>query len=46
MRTAYTTSGEKVSITENRRDIGHGIEVRVIYSDNSYGWEHESDLLK
>ena len=40
----YTQSGEKVTVTEETRDLGHGEQVRVIYSDGSEGWEHVEDL--
>jgi len=44
MKTAHIQSGEKVTVTEETRDIGHGLQVKVIYSDNSEGWEHVEDL--
>lgn len=44
MKTMYISSGEKVQVTEETRDYGHGEQVKVIYSDNSEGWEHAEDL--
>lgn len=44
MKTKYTNSGEKVQVTEEKRDRGHGEQVKVIYSDGSEGWEHLEDL--
>jgi len=41
MKTMYTNSGEKVTLT----GITRGDQVEVIYSDGSDGWEHLSDLL-
>lgn len=45
MKTKYTNSGEQVQVTEEKRNLGHGEQVRVIYSDESEGWEHIEDLL-
>jgi hypothetical protein len=44
MKNAFTTSGEKVQVLENTRDLGHGEQVNVIYSDGSEGWEHIEDI--
>ena len=44
MKTMYTNSGEKVQVTEETRDRGHGEQVKVIYSDGSEAWEHVEDL--
>ena len=44
MKTMYLNSGEKVKVTEETRDRGHGEQVKVIYSDGSEGWEHVEDL--
>lgn len=44
MKTMYTNSGEKVQVTDETRNLGHGEQVKVIYSDNSEGWEHIEDL--
>jgi|AntDeeMinimDraft_5_1070356.scaffolds.fasta_scaffold11772_2 hypothetical protein len=44
METMYTNSGEKVEVTEQNRDLGHGKQVAVIYSDGSWGWEHIENL--
>lgn len=40
-----TVNGEKVITTDETRNLGHGEQVRVIYSDGSGGWEHTKDLL-
>lgn len=45
MTTKYLISGEKVTITEETRDLGHGLQIKVIYSDGTHGWEHVQDLL-
>ena len=44
MKTMYTNSGEKVQVTDEKRDIGHGEQVKVVNSDNSEGFEHSEDL--
>ena len=44
MKTQFTNSGEKVQVTGNTRNLGHGEQVEVIYSDGSKGWEHIEDL--
>jgi hypothetical protein len=44
MKTMYTNSGEKVQVTKEIRDLGHGEQVKVIYSDNSEGFEYIEDL--
>lgn len=44
MKTKFTQSGEKVTLTNEVRELGHGKQVKVIYSDGSEGWEHLSDL--
>jgi hypothetical protein len=44
MKTMYTNSGEKVEVTEKTRDLGHGKQAYVIYSDGSEGWEHLENL--
>jgi hypothetical protein len=46
MKTAIKlSSGERVSISEfETRDLGHGKQVRVFYSDGSDGYEHIEDL--
>ena len=41
----FTTAGESVTTTERTRNLGHGEQIKVIYSDNSEGWEHKEDLL-
>ena len=46
MKIRFTTSGEKVRVTKETKDFGHGIQVQVIYSDGSCGWEHPEDLIK
>ena len=45
MNTKYTQSGEKVELTGNTQNLGHGNQLEVIYSDGSYGYEHSSDLI-
>ena len=45
MEIRFTTSGEKVELTGGSRDLGHGEQLEVIYSDKSKGWEHKEDLL-
>lgn len=44
MKTANIQSGEKVTVTTEIRNFGHGEQVKVIYRDGSEGWEHVSDL--
>jgi hypothetical protein len=46
MKTMYTNSGEKIQITEETRNFGHGEQVKVIYSDGSEGYEHLENLQK
>lgn len=41
----FIASGEKVEVTNETRDFGHGEQVKVIYSDGSEGWEHLEDLI-
>lgn len=41
---AFTQSGEKVIVTGETRNIGHGTQAQVIYSDGTCGWEHIEDL--
>ena len=38
-------SGEKVTLTDQTRDLGHGLQILVIYSDESTGYEHTEDLI-
>lgn len=38
------TNGEKVTLTGNFRDLGHGKQLEVIYTDGSKGFEHYGDL--
>jgi len=45
MKKTLVTNGETVTVTEETRDLGHGVQVKVIYSDGSQGWEHPEDLL-
>jgi len=45
-RNAYKTGGEKVRLTDEWEDLGHGKRVKVIYSDGSEGWEHPEDLFE
>ncbi len=44
MKKMYVNSGEKVNVTKEVRDLGHGEQVKVIYSDGTVGWEHKKDL--
>ena len=44
MRNALTNSGERVRTTGEKRNLGHGYQNEVIYSDDSTGWEHVEDL--
>lgn len=37
-------NGEKVTLTGNIRDLGHGKQLEVIYSDGSKGFEHYEDI--
>jgi len=46
MITAYNRSGEKIRLTNERRDLGHGIQIKVIYFDGSIGWEHILDIFE
>lgn len=39
-----TTNGERVTVLDETRNLGHGEQVKVIYSDRSEGWEHIEDL--
>ena len=39
------TNGEMVTPTKETRDLGHGKQVKVVYSDGSTGWEHVEDLM-
>lgn len=38
-------NGESVMVLTQKRNLGHGEQVKVIYSDNSTGWEHPEDLI-
>ncbi len=42
---ATLTNGERVLLTDNTRNLGHGLQIEVLYSDGSKGWEHEDDLI-
>lgn len=44
MKTAILNGGEKVTVTEETRNLGHGEQVKVIYADGSEGFEHIEDL--
>lgn len=44
MRKSLTTNGEMVTETTETRNLGHGEQVKVIYSDNTQGWEHIENL--
>lgn len=39
-RFAFLNTGEKVLPTIHERDLGHGKQIKVVYSDGSEGWEH------
>ena len=45
LRATLAGNGERVTLTDNTRNLGHGWQIKVIYSDNSTGWEHESNLI-
>lgn len=45
MKKLLTTNGEMVTVTNDTRDLGHGLQVKVIYSDGSEGWESPDDLI-
>ena len=45
MKATLAGNGERVTLTENTRDLGHGLQIEVIYQDNTKGWEHEEDLI-
>jgi hypothetical protein len=44
MKTLLVTNGEMVETTNETRNLGHGKQIKVIYSDGSDGWEHIADL--
>lgn len=45
--TTYTlnTNGESVTLTGRTRDLGHGKQLEVIYSDGSLGFEHVDNFV-
>jgi len=45
MITKFTTSGEKVRVMTRNRNLGHGVQVKVIYADGSEGLEHLESLI-
>ena len=46
MKTATLTgNGERVKLTNDKRNLGHGEEIKVIYQDNSKGWENINNLI-
>jgi hypothetical protein len=45
MKKLLLSNGETVTVTENTRNLGHGEQVEVIYSDSTKGWEHIEDLI-
>ena len=45
MKATLACNGERVTLTENSRDLGHGKQIEVIYSDETKGWAHEEDLI-
>ena len=45
MKKMLITNGEMVTVTDEKRNLGHGKQVKVVYSDGSTGWEHVEDLI-
>jgi hypothetical protein len=45
MKKLLASNGEVVIVTEKTRNLGHGEQVEVIYSDSTKGWEHIEDLI-
>ena len=46
MKTATLTgNGERVKLTNEKRNLGHREEIKVIYQDNSKGWENTNNLI-
>ena len=45
MKATIANNGERVVLTNNTRDLGHGVQIEVIYQDGTKGWEHEEDLI-
>lgn len=45
MEKILSTTGERVIVTEETRDLGHGLQTKVIYRDGSEGWEHAEDFI-
>lgn len=45
MKKMLVTNGEMITLTEETRNIGHGIEYKVIYNDGSEGWENVANIL-
>lgn len=42
---ATVGNGERVTLTKNTRNLGHGVQIEVVYQDGTSGWEHEEDLI-
>lgn len=45
MKATLAGNGERVTLTDNSRNLGHGLQIEVIYQDSTKGWEHEEDLI-
>ena len=45
MRATVASNGERVVLTDNTRDLGYGVQIEVIYQDETKGWEHDEDLI-
>lgn len=44
LKKGYIQGGEKVFLTEEKRDLGHGEQTKVFYADGSIGWYHTTDI--
>ena len=45
MKATFTGNGERVTLTDNERDLGHGKQIEVICNDSSKIWAHIEDLI-
>ncbi len=45
MKATLAGNGEIVTLTDNSRNLGHGKQIEVIFSDGTKGWAHEEDLI-
>ena len=45
MKATLANNGESVLLTDNTRDLVHGVQIEVIYQDGSKGWEYNEDLI-